>query len=51
MKGGHPLPSHHADKPHLSSMTMDGGVQDVVDSHASKYYVEVIGSHQTLTLK
>lgn len=27
-----------------------GGVHDVVDPHASKYYPKVIGSHQTLTL-
>lgn len=35
----------------LSYMTMDSGVHSAVDLYASKYYVEVIGSHQTLTLQ
>lgn len=35
----------------LSSMTMDSRVHGDGDLYAGKYYAEVIGSHQNLTLQ
>lgn len=52
MEVWHPPVGHHAAMPHLSGITVVGGVHNVVDPHASKYYyAKVIGSHQALTLQ
>ena len=51
MKGWLPSVGSHADMPHLSTMSVEGGVHNVVDPQISKYYAKVIGSHQALNLQ